>query len=401
MATWKELFDGRLVVQPPLSDEQLGEIPAKRGIVLLLAEDDQPIILLSSADLRSKLRNRLQEPPEESGPRKTADLKKITREIRWQLAGSHFENDLIYYRAARALWPRPSDFSEMIAWKPAWFVHVNPEEQFPYFRRTRDVHGSDGHYLGPFPTGKAAERFVASIEDAFDLCQDIQCLRRAPEGQTCAYAQMGKCLSPCDGSVPMERYREQIERALGFARGRRREYEEQLHRQMQEAAKKLEFERAGSIKNRLERMSELDRADYESVRPLEQFRFLMVQSSGSRKRARVFFVHGGAVDCGGDLAMPLEPKALEDMLTRAAEFQSRPGGTDRWLTGLVSRYLFSGGRRRGIVLRWSRDLTAEHLIEAVVRAQEELGLGAVRPVEKEQSAADASAVDSAKPAGQD
>ena len=52
------MFDGRLDVAAPLSDEQLREIPTKRGVFLLTAEDERPILLTTAASIRSRLRGR-------------------------------------------------------------------------------------------------------------------------------------------------------------------------------------------------------------------------------------------------------------------------------------------------------------------------------------------------------
>ena len=56
------MFDAALEVGPGFGDPQLGAIPAKRGVLALLGDGDQPILLLTAADIRSRLRSRLSEP---------------------------------------------------------------------------------------------------------------------------------------------------------------------------------------------------------------------------------------------------------------------------------------------------------------------------------------------------
>ena len=67
-------FDGVCQVQPPVAEEQLAVIPPKRGVALLLAQGGRPIVLLPAADLRSRVRLRLQEPLSDQRT-KTADLR--------------------------------------------------------------------------------------------------------------------------------------------------------------------------------------------------------------------------------------------------------------------------------------------------------------------------------------
>lgn len=376
-----KLFDAQCQVQPPVSEEQLAAIPAKRGVALLLAEGSQPIVLLPAADLRSRVKLRLEEPLADQR-KKTADLREITREIRWTLACSHFETDLLYLQAAHALWPRT--FTSLLAWKPPWFVHVEPAEEFPRFQKTRKDFSLPGRLLGPFPSGHAADRFIETIQDAFDLCRDYRCLRQAPHGQPCAYGQMGKCLSPCDGHVSMEHYRELIGQAADFAGGNRQGYLDQLRQEMKQAAAALQFERAGALKARLGRLDELNHADYAYLGPLDDFRFILVQRGPGRRKARIFLADRGLVQPAGDLDYPLQRPQIEALLKKMAKLaahrdpQRIEGDLAAWRMGLLAHYLFTSPDRRGVVLRWSDSLQPADVEQAVDEAAHELHLSRKR-----------------------
>ena len=80
--------------------------------------------------------------PEPDHRGRTADLRQITRKVVYKLAGSYFETDLQYLEIARKMHPRA--WRSLVAWKPAWFAHVDPAEPFPHFARTRDVFAAAG-----------------------------------------------------------------------------------------------------------------------------------------------------------------------------------------------------------------------------------------------------------------
>jgi len=377
-------FDGSLEARPPLTDEQLAAIPAKRGVFLLASEDDRPILLATGASIRARLRSRLEEPDGEKR-RRTADLRTVTRTVHWKLAGGHFEMDWIYLEIARSLWPET--YAKLLSWRPAWFVHVRAEEAFPHFVRTRDVFGSPGRYFGPFESGRSAERFIDVLLDAFDLCRDVRCLRRSPRGQRCAYGQMGRCLCPCDGSVSMEAYRRVVAEAGDFAAGRRAQHLRRLREQMEAASAELKFERAAAVKARLDRLAELDGEAYRHVAPAEKFRFLLIQPSGSQRRAAVFLADRGSIVRAKPLDSPLVEKQLAGTVRRMARFaaggakrRSDPAG--RWRMGLVARALFSSERRGGLVLRWREEMTPADLSAAIESAAEALGLSAAGGAEE-------------------
>lgn len=369
---WTTLFDSTVQVAPPLSDQQMLAIPAKRGILALLADNDAPILLLTAADIRARLRGRLAE-IDPQARKKTADLRAITRKILWKLSPSHFETDLNYFEVARTIWP--DTYTELLAWRPGWFVHVNPADPFPRFVRTRDVGLLEGLYVGPFESGQAADKFIEVIEDAFDLCRDYSCLRQAPHGQPCAYLQMGRCLGPCNGTISMDAYREVMARAAQLAGGDHQTLRNQWMEQMKQAAGDLQFEKAGTLKARLARLDELERPACRHAAPLADFRFILIQNGPSRKQASAFLIKGPAVAKAPGLDYPLQQPQLEALLGAMQGAMGPIDETGRWRMGLAAYYLSGGPDRQGVMLRWKSDLQAQDLAATIEAAAGALHLG--------------------------
>lgn len=383
MPDWIKSFDGRLEVSPPLADEQLGQVPAKRGVFALLGDRDEPIILLTAADIRARLRNRLAAPLDDRR-RKTVDLREITRKVLWRLTFSHFETDLAYFELVRRMWPK--DYGQMLAWRRGWFVHVNPEEQFPRFVRTSEVSAGPGRYFGPFADGRSATHFVDAVQDTFDLCRDYSCLRLSPGGQQCTYAQMGRCSSPCDGTISMADYRKLVAEAAEFAAGRREHHKRRLTEQMAAAALALQYERASALKVRISRLEEFDKPACRFVAPVEQFRYVICQRGGTGRKVRVFLVNAGAITSAGELDYPLDAARLDKVLKRMAALAARPltfKQAELYRMGLVANYLFCSEDRRGLILRWEPSLKAQQLCEQVESVAGRLKLRAGKGRKKE------------------
>lgn len=374
MSDWHGNFEGRLDLQPPVTDEQLAELPARRGVGLMTTADDEPILLLPAADLRRRMANRLRDPSDEGSPKKLPDLRSVTGRVYWILAGSAFETDLLYYEMARILWP--AEHTRLLAFKPAWFVHVDPAAERPRFRRTRDLYDQPGVYLGPMPTGKAAQAFVEALQDGFRLCRDARCLAQAPDAAPCTYAQLDRCLRVCDGTVSFDEYRQAVAEAARYAAGDRRPMRDRLSSEMSRAAGELAFERAGRIKTRLERLAELDGPAYADVRRGEDLRYLLLQSSGSRKRATVFLCDRGVILRGEPLEMPATEDALNRCLQWSRSIDTGPPQDQparRWRIGLVASYLHSGRKRQGLILP-TGSLSAERLAEGIEQAADVLNV---------------------------
>ena len=397
MSTWVSLFDGHVDVGGVMTPEELARVPAKRGVLALLGEGGKPIILLTAADMRSRLRSRLTAPEDESRTR-SADLRTVTRRVLFKLAHSHFETDLHYLHLARAIWPER--YASLVAWKPAWFVHVDPGDRIPHFAKTRQLGGAEGQYIGPFASGRDAERFVSLVVEAFDLCRDLCCLRQAPNAQPCAYAQMGRCDSPCDGSVSMDVYRAKVGEALAFACGRRDAVRRALTDRMRAAAEELAFERAAGVKARLARLAEFEAGAFAHARAQGELDFIIVQPGGSVRRAAAFGARGGVVFPAGMLDYPLEDTQIKALLQRMARRRTDrpPGRFERLATGLVVRYLFSSPQRRGLMVRWTESMTPDELARAIRNEAALLKLRAPKP-KKPRGARGASPAPSADTSG--
>jgi len=381
MAEWIKSFDEQLKIDPPLSDGQLARIPAKRGLFVLLASDDKPVILLTAADMRARLRNRLSERLDQRRT-KAVDLRQVTRKVLWKLTASHFESDMAFLSASRKMWP--DCFAELLAWKPAWLVCVDLKAEYPHFFRTQDP-SSDGLVLGPFPDGKSASQFVGAIQDAYDLCRDYSCLRQSPNASPCAYAQMGRCLSPCNGKIPMDRYRKVVGEAAEFAAGRRDRLRSELIEKMNLASVQLEFERAAAVKARIDRLADFDKPAYRYVRPLEQFRYIIAQQGGSISKVRVFISSRGLLRAAGTVDYPPSESQLNRCLKRMAALADRPaefGRLGSLRMGLVASYLFSAARRRGLIVRYEGQLTAGKLAEQIEAARDDLKVRIPKPRKK-------------------
>jgi len=384
MSNWDFMFDGQLEVTGSLDDAQLGLIPAKRGVVLLAA-GDRPIQLITAGRIRQRVRTRLDEPAEKR-LRKSADLRRITTRVLWKLSAGAFETDLDHLELARAVWP--DGYPAQIPWKPPWFIHVDLGAGFPRLQRSRKFPSGDSRSFGPFISGADAEHFIAALRDAFNLCRDHQNLARSPDARRCSYGQMHRCLPACDGTISPDEYRLAVLQAVDFITGDRRALHRKLKDQMTRAAGKLEFERAAAIKGRLERLDDFNRPALRFARPFEDFRFLVFQPGGSRRRLRVFLVNRGEIPAAASLRYPLQTNEanggdtyrdteLASLLEQMRTLAARKPPVDQagaLRMGLVARYLFSGPRRRGLIVRFRESLDPAALAGMIKSSAGDLGL---------------------------
>jgi DNA polymerase-3 subunit epsilon len=79
-------------------------------------------------------------------------------------------------------------------------------EPWPRLSLVRKVLDDEADYLGPFSSRPSAERCLAVLHETFPVRQCTDRFGVVPSRSACVLAEMGRCLSPCDGSVDLDTY---------------------------------------------------------------------------------------------------------------------------------------------------------------------------------------------------
>lgn len=145
-------------------------------------------------------------------------------------------------------------------YRPKYNINLKDDKSYPYLRITadrfprvmitRNLVRDGSRYFGPYPDVNAVRETVRLLRKLFPFrsCSDKSLV---PRSRPCLNAQIRQCLAPCTGNVSPEAYREVIDQLVLFLEGNTREVEKRLERQMQEAARALDFERAARIRDQL------------------------------------------------------------------------------------------------------------------------------------------------------
>ena len=338
----------------------LAAVPAKWVVYLFTDADDQPVQLLCVKNLRASLKRRLGG-DETIGPSRKVNYRDLVRRVYWRRVDSGFEADLVYLEIAREVFPE--SYRGMLGFDPAWFVHINPANNFPRYVKTLDL-ARPGVHIGPFEDKHAAARFIQLVEDAFDLCRYYNILVESPNGRACAYKEMGKCPAPCDGTITMEQYRELVKWSVATVVSPQEFLADQTKR-MNAAAAELNFEAAAKIKHYLGQVSQFGKGPFRHTRRLENFRYLSLQPGPRPGTAKVFLIAPGVVDeVAGLIAEPTRPADLLREILRL-DADAKNDLTDRGVerVGVVTDHLFRARRISGVYLPID-DLTERSLPKA-------------------------------------
>jgi excinuclease ABC subunit C len=134
------------------------------------------------------------------------------------------------------------------------YLTIKNTHEYPKIDFSRKVVRDGSRYYGPFVTGSLREllRFVNKVFRLRD-CSDSEFANRS---RPCLNYDMAICTAPCvsveRGGLEVDEYREQIEEAELFLLGKTKDLTKRLKSDMMKASENLEFEKAESIKDRIE-----------------------------------------------------------------------------------------------------------------------------------------------------
>jgi hypothetical protein len=286
MSEWRSILRAETCLDLDQPEAFFAAVPARWCVALLVDAAGEPLQLVCAKNLRAMLRRRLEQadPSVTPSSSKRVDYRALVRRVAWERVDSELQMDLTYIAAARGAFPQR--WRRLIPDRAVHFVHIDPEEPHPDWVRQESVLQT-GQMWGPFPDRSKAERWIQLVRDAFDLCRYRNILMQTPDGKACAYKQMNKCPAPCDGTISMEAYRQQVRDAIQAVLAPA-SVMESLQTQMRQHVADLAFEKAGKVKSRASTIEQLCSGVYQGVRPLGRFRFVSVQPGPRKGTARIY-----------------------------------------------------------------------------------------------------------------
>jgi excinuclease ABC subunit C len=245
-------------------EERLRSVPATPGVYLWKDATGTVLYVGKSKALRDRMRSYLQSPRGQSA--KTRRLVRAIADFDVILTQTELEALLL-------------EMTLIKQHRPRYNVLLKDDKSYPYIKATLNEpwprifatrrHVADGaRYFGPYASPGAVYRTLDQLNRFFAFrppgrCADDKFARHRALGRPCLYYDIRRCLGPCVPSlVDQEEYRAAIAGACRFLEGRTEHVVRDLRQRMQQAAERLEFERAAYLRDRIqdiERVSEAQR----------------------------------------------------------------------------------------------------------------------------------------------
>ena len=253
----------------PVADEtalrdQLAGLPRDPG-VYTFRDADEGVLYVGKAKalrkrvlsyFRSPLRDGEGELPEDWRPRPRSGLdpkvgEMVARIARVEVLVTTTETEALILEGNLVKRHRPPFNIKLRDDKSYPYIAISLDEEFPRVYFTRERHRRDRAYFGPFSNASKVRETLNAIGRIFPNrpCEGREPGR--PSGVPCLDFHIKRCMAPCVGYITKDEYRVLIDQTIDFLSGRYRDLEGELDREMAQAARERNYERAAVLRDRL------------------------------------------------------------------------------------------------------------------------------------------------------
>lgn len=224
-------------------EEQLKMLPDKPGVYIMHDIDDRIIYVGKAINLRKRVRSYFRR------TEKTERIKRMVSLI------DHFEYIVVDNEAEALI----LECNLIKKHRPRFNVLLKDDKTYPYIKIdvksdypnvviTRRLVKDGSRYFGPYANPGAAKEMVDFIKQKYKI---RQCKRFRSETRACLNYHINRCLGPCVGYISKEDYRKQINEIIDILEGKIDKVLKDLEKQMLDEAKKLDFEKAAYIRDKM------------------------------------------------------------------------------------------------------------------------------------------------------
>ena len=265
-------------------EEQLKMLPDKPGLYIMHDVDDKIIYVGKAVNLKNRVRSYF---------RKTDKTERIKRMVSLI---DHFEYIVVDNEAEALILEcnlikknRPK-FNVLLKDDKTYpYIKVDVKSDYPNVVITRKIINDGSKYFGPYANPGAAKEMVDFIKQKYKI---RQCRNFRSETRACLNYHINRCLGPCMGYISKEDYRKQIDEIIDILDGKVDKVLKDLEYQMLEESKKMNFEKAAYIRDRMVAIQRVNERQKVSNISENNIDVIGIAKSEIEVCVEIFFVRG-------------------------------------------------------------------------------------------------------------
>jgi excinuclease ABC subunit C len=190
------------------------------------------------------------------------------------------------------------------------YIYADTSHEFPRLLKYRGQKMPKGQYFGPFASNQKVDETLAYLHKAFLIrnCSDnFFATRQRP----CLQYQIKRCSAPCVNKISASSYQKSFQESLDFLSGKHTKIQQQLAEEMHKASEKLEYEKAASIRDKIQSLTKIQSGNIIAFDDIENADLIIAYQNQGYSCIQVFFIRG-TNNFGHKTFFPSNTEGLDD-----------------------------------------------------------------------------------------
>ncbi len=284
-------------------------LPDKPGVYRMIGEDGEILYVGKAKSLKKRVTSYTK-----LGGHSNRIMRMITltRSMEFVVTEAETESLLLEANLIKQLKPK---FNVLLRDDKSFpHILIATDHEVPELAKHRGAQKRKGHYFGPFASAGAVNRTLNTLQKAFLLrsCSDSVYESRT---RPCMQHQIKRCSAPCVDLISPVQYNNLVQDAVDFLKGKNRDIQETMSKQMDEAAETLDFELAASLRDRIRALTFVQGTQDINPGTVTDADVFGLHMQGGQACVQVFFFRAGQ-NWGNHAYFPRHDKeeSLEDIL---------------------------------------------------------------------------------------
>jgi excinuclease ABC subunit C len=228
-------------------NERLNALPTKPGVYYMKDANGQVIYVGKAINLRNRVRSYFHSPA--GHPPKVRRLVEHVADLEFIVTGSELEALILECNLIKK--HRPHYNVRLKDDKQYPYIKISLQDDYPRIFTVRHMQPDGARYFGPFTSSKAVFQTMELLRKLFPY---LTCKREitGKDKRACLYHHLGRCAAPCIGAVSRQDYRGLISQIILFLEGKQERIVADLQHSMDEAARKMDYERAATLRDQIQ-----------------------------------------------------------------------------------------------------------------------------------------------------
>lgn len=226
---------------------ELKKLPREPGVYIMHDKDDNILYVGKAISLKNRVSQYFQK------SNKSPRIEKMVSKISWfEYIITDNEVEALVLECNLIKKHRPPYNVMLKDDKTYPYIKVTLKETFPRVFITRSYVEDGSKYYGPFTDVYAVKEMLEFVKELFPLKLCKKDFKEGSESnRPCLNYHIKKCLAPCRGDVSILEYTNMISKVCDFLDGNFDEIVRKLTADMERASENMEFEKAGSIRDKI------------------------------------------------------------------------------------------------------------------------------------------------------